>query len=550
MVRRRTLLGAAAGAAAISVPIVLSALRSGAQAAAGLPLTVVNDTQAFANGSIRMYVVGSDLATGAAGFVRTSGVFTPCQLSDNGPDGFADLSVALAPSGDTGFALPKMSGRIYFAINAALKFTVVPTPNGAALQYPSGWTPADPNFTVLHDCMEFTYSNDGMFCNTTNVDMFSVPMAIHLTGAGNQTTGTLVPGGRDAIFTGIAAQPDFARLVIGDNLRVIAPGHGLEAGLFSPSYYDSYVDEVWARYATTDLVVRTGSGSVTGRVSGGRLAFTGGVASFATPSTRDVLFCDGALAAPNDGKTGPVAAVLGAAFNRGTLRDQTVQPTTDPAGFYQSTVANHYSRVLHANHVDGRAYGFAFDDVANFASFIQDTAPSSITVTLTPFGRGNPDPGPTATGIPPVPVPTTAAPPAPGGVDAFGRIEAESFIAQGGTAVEACAEGGQDVGWIADSDWLSFAGVSFGSVGAQGFTVRAASGAAAGISGLIDVRLDDRGSAPVGSISVGPTGDWQSWRSIDGALAAPVTGTHTVFLTFRSGQPADFVNLNWFTFRS
>jgi hypothetical protein len=29
---------------------------------------------------------------------------------------------------------------------------------------------------------------------------------------------------------------------------------------------------------------------------------------------------------------------------------------------------------------------------------------------------------------------------------------------------------------------------------------------------------------------------------------SPVTGTHTVYLTFTSGQPADYVNLNWFTF--
>jgi hypothetical protein len=27
-----------------------------------------------------------------------------------------------------------------------------------------------------------------------------------------------------------------------------------------------------------------------------------------------------------------------------------------------------------------------------------------------------------------------------------------------------------------------------------------------------------------------------------------VTGTHTVYLKFVSGQPADFVNVNWFTF--
>jgi hypothetical protein len=28
-----------------------------------------------------------------------------------------------------------------------------------------------------------------------------------------------------------------------------------------------------------------------------------------------------------------------------------------------------------------------------------------------------------------------------------------------------------------------------------------------------------------------------------------VTGVHTVYLTFSSGQPADFVNVDWFRFR-
>ena len=27
-----------------------------------------------------------------------------------------------------------------------------------------------------------------------------------------------------------------------------------------------------------------------------------------------------------------------------------------------------------------------------------------------------------------------------------------------------------------------------------------------------------------------------------------MTGTHDVYLTFTSGQPADFVNVNWFNF--
>jgi hypothetical protein len=48
-------------------------------------------------------------------------------------------------------------------------------------------------------------------------------------------------------------------------------------------------------------------------------------------------------------------------------------------------------------------------------------------------------------------------------------------------------------------------------------------------------------------VSIGNTGGWQSWRSVPGSMST-VTGTHTVYLTFVSGQGADFVNVNWFAF--
>nr|WP_230205171.1 beta-1,3-glucanase family protein [Parafrankia elaeagni] len=198
------------------------------------------------------------------------------------------------------------------------------------------------------------------------------------------TTGRLAAGGRAAVFDALRAHPTFAPLVVGDT-RVIAPGHGLEAGVFPASYYDGYIDAVWRQAATRPLTVDIGTRTHTGTVNGGLLRFDGGVAPFARPSTRDVLFCDGALAAPNDGVTGPVAAVLGAGFNRSTLLTQAVQPATDPAGFYRDPTTNHYARALHEHTEDGRAYGFAFDDVAGFASYIQDTAPTSAALWLTPF---------------------------------------------------------------------------------------------------------------------------------------------------------------------
>lgn len=143
----------------------------------------------------------------------------------------------------------------------------------------------------------------------------------------------------------------------------------------------------------------------------------------------------------------------------------------------------------------------------------------------------------------------STTPPPPGGIDAYSTIQAEKYNAQSGTQTETCTDsgGGQDVGWVANGDWLQFNNVNFGSTAAHQFSARVASGAAGGVSGLVEVRLDSRSNPPIGSFAVANTGGWQSWRTIPANISG-VTGTHTVFLTFTSGQPADYLNLNWFTF--
>ncbi|GAA0541417.1 glycoside hydrolase family 64 protein [Saccharopolyspora thermophila] len=388
MFSRRSFLGGLS-AAALSAPLLGSAptaLAGRRTATVPLPLTIVNRSGQFDNSSIWVYVVGVNLDTGEQSRVTPDGQLVPVSLDDNGSDGFADYAIPLQSSGDTTLNLPSMSGRIYFALGDKLKFKVVTGGDGKpALQYPAGWVDSDPSHSVLHDTVEFTLKADGMYCNTTMVDMFSVPLSIRLRGAQDQTTGTIPAGGRERILSGVAEHPDFAGLRQQD-LRVIAPGHGLDLGAFPNTYYDSYIDQVWSKYQGTQLRVNTGDGRVfTGQVSGDTFLFDGGVQPIGRPSTRDVLFCDGALAAPNDGVTGPVAAILGAGFNRSILHNIADQPGTDPSAFYQHEITNHYAKVMHANTEDGKAYGFAFDDVAGFASYIQDGAPSSITVTLTPW---------------------------------------------------------------------------------------------------------------------------------------------------------------------
>ncbi|WP_406329376.1 beta-1,3-glucanase family protein [[Kitasatospora] papulosa] len=391
---RRKLITALAGAA-VAVPVAAviaphalatkDPAKGNSKAAGALPLTIVNNSGSFANTSVRVYVVGNQ--DGRQVRLTPEGTLAPISLSDNGADGFTDYSIPLSGSGETTLSLPYMSGRIYVALGDKLKIKAVADGNGnAALQYPAGWGTSDPNYTVLHDCAEFTHNAAGMFCNTTMVDMFSVPMSIGLTGAKNQTTGSLRDGGRAQAFAAVSRIPEFADLVL-DDRRIVAPGHGLDSGIFAEDYFDPYIDEVWSTYTGKDLTVTTNAGTFTGRLRGDRFVFDGPASvSFDRPSTRDVLFCDGKLAAPNDGTTGPVAAVLGAGFNRSTLISDPAQPTADPAAFYRSSqITNHYSAAIHAATEEGKAYGFAFDDVADFASYIQDTAPKGARLTLTPF---------------------------------------------------------------------------------------------------------------------------------------------------------------------
>ncbi len=148
----------------------------------------------------------------------------------------------------------------------------------------------------------------------------------------------------------------------------------------------------------------------------------------------------------------------------------------------------------------------------------------------------NPAPGPT---------PSTG----PGNRDAYRQIQAESFNQQNGVSVAATTDtgGGQMIGSVGNGDWVLLQGVTFGSTPATQFSGRVASGAAAGVSGLVEVRIDSRSSAPVGSFAIANTGGWQSWRTVATGING-VTGTHNVYLTFTSGQPSSFVNVNWVVF--
>jgi endoglucanase Acf2 len=185
--------------------------------------------------------------------------------------------------------------------------------------------------------------------------------------------------------------------------------------------------------------------------------------------------------------------------------------------------------------------------------FAPQTGEPSPEPTADPTGEPSPDPSPGPSADPsPSPVPSPSESPSPvppgGSADAYSRIEAESFTSQGGLMTDTAADegGGQYIGTIANGDWAEYR-IDFGTTPARQFVARAASGAPDGASGLVEVRIGSRDSAPIGSFAIASTGGWQSWRTIPANIAG-ITGPQDVFLTFTSGQPENYVNVNWFTF--
>ena len=107
---------------------------------------------------------------------------------------------------------------------------------------------------------------------------------------------------------------------------------------------------------------------------------------------------------------------------------------------------------------------------------------------------------------------------------------------------------GNQAAQLSNGDYLEYTGVNFGT-GSTQFDARVASGAGTGVSGAVEVVLDNPSNAPVATFDVANTGGWTSWETIP-ANMSDVTGTHNVYLEFDSGATGDppYVSLHYFNF--
>lgn len=350
-------------------------------AGSGLPTTVVNKSGIAG----WYYVFGSD-ANGIPMHVRTNGSAVANAPSDRDATGHVDYSVPIPANGSVTFPFPHLNGRMYVSLGMKLSVTANVDARGRLnVSTPIGWNPHDGNYAVLHDWVEYAYSGTTFNVNVTAVDMYGLPLSIALQGRSVQSAGSL-PGARSAIFSALRADQNFAGTVLAQNgvdLRAVSPGHAAGLDFFSKTYLDPYIDQVWSYYTTHPYTIANQTG-VSGMVdASGTLRFSKAGApyiAFAKPTTLDVFGCAGAIISPNT-PAGGIGSDLCAALNRGTAF-QAIQPDHVAADFYMAPLTNVYSRVIHQYSINGKAYGFPYDDNGGYSSFIADGQPRAFTVTI------------------------------------------------------------------------------------------------------------------------------------------------------------------------
>jgi len=116
------------------------------------------------------------------------------------------------------------------------------------------------------------------------------------------------------------------------------------------------------------------------------------------------------------------------------------------------------------------------------------------------------------------------------------QLEAELANVNNGMVVETCSEGGQDMGYIDQGDYLVWNGINFPYSGTYLIEYRVASGAG---GGTISADLN-AGTIQLGNTAVPATNGWQNWTTVSKSVTINA-GTYNFGVYAQTGG----YNLNW-----
>jgi len=309
------------------------------------------------------------------------------------------------------FTLPSIAGcRVYISRGQQLYFYFFGAsgaPNGYA--GPNLQNSTNPNQNIVFETIELTNNQYGFFGNTTRVDAFQYPMGLELYGNGGyyKKTGELKTAA-DIVSAYKANVPTEFQSTVNSTTGVItfpskspafADGtNGTTAGA-QANYFKSYIDAIWNKYKSVDLIFNAGNAGVfKGRVDANdRLVVVGQSGAYqgrtgiinGRPTTQMAFEGKGLLDnRVSDGDCDLVVqAQLTAAINRHVVNTTSATPGQQDfynvGSFYQAAPMNYYARFWHLPgiSVDNLSYGFAYDDVADQSATLQTPQPTRVVAT-------------------------------------------------------------------------------------------------------------------------------------------------------------------------
>jgi Beta-1,3-glucanase len=256
-------------------------------------------------------------------------------------------------------AVPKMSAaRIFISVGGPMYIRAV----GNGYAGANIANPTDPNRDVYFDFIEFTYDDTGFHGNTSQVDQFGIPMTIEAVDSSGTSTKAGITQSRAELFAAFKKDlPPAFGSCDQEPYRIVAPcSADFAADKPNAHYFDSYIDQVWSHM---------------GKIVNGALVITDArgaeIRIAQKPTTQEVLLGNGVL--------GSLPQVC-AAINRHVMEDPTTWNT--PAKYYSAEPANFYAKFWHDHSINGKAYGFCYDDVNDQSSLIEARHPTALNVVI------------------------------------------------------------------------------------------------------------------------------------------------------------------------
>ncbi len=353
------------------------------------PLCVINNTRGnFADSQVYLTFLGMPVANnwyylqpnGTAVHINHLDATAPNHLTKNGVN-YPNMSFTLAQAKQIPMPAQWQGGRVYISLGSPMYLAV--SSDDSAWAGPDLRNPGDPNADVTFDWYEFTYAYNispaiPFGGNTTQVDMFGIPMTAELVQSASsydQTVGITLT--HDQVFSRYTASVGsaFQPLALSSGKRIVAPRSSndftpLSGNGSQQNYLQPIIDQTWNYYTTNTFNLNAGGTIYTGNVVNGVLNFTdNGAGPFVLnkPTSGDVFACAGALASA--GMTTEelaLGAQFCAAFNRGVAMNTANWAT--PSTYYSASLENDYAKFFHSISLANRSYAFAYDDVNDQSS--------------------------------------------------------------------------------------------------------------------------------------------------------------------------------------